>query len=279
MALDLRAPWQWVLQLCGGMGLLFAGSLAAAALASKGQGRRGAQALTLSFVAYSVVMLCIAAHDSAFGTVDDLALALPRWLEFAVSVTMAYAYNTERYVFDITLVLGPAFGISLLIQQGIYMPSPFLPWLTSNLPYLWVTVPTAVSGVVMMIRFAASRWICDHLLADDRRVYSAEWSAAVASDAANSGALPRLAAMSRAIAASLLPEVVRQRHRLRIVTQPDSSTWTSEVWRSSYLRRGRSVVAGPVRPRVSFSRHKKIHGVGNRTVQQPGIYVTIDKSV
>ena len=123
---------------------------------------------------------------------------------------------------------------------------------------LWTTISTAIAAVLIVIRGTAGRWVRDHLLADDRRVYGALWQATMDADA-NAGTLERLAIRTRTVAAALQPELVRQRHRLQLLPGPSGyisdDGCKSGVWHSSYIRRGASAVTGPVRPRVHCCFH------------------------
>ena len=251
MLLDLRPPWQWVLQQCVGFGVLAAAWLAALLLSAQGNGRRAVLGAATGIGTFALLNLCAAVHDSIFGDEDARDLALLRWFAFIELAVLMCAFLEERHILEAIVVFSPLFGVMLLLQQRLCFPNPILPWLTGSMPMIWVTFPTATAVVLIVIRGTAGRWVRDHLLAEDRRVYGALWQATVNADA-NVGALERLAARTRAVAASLQPELVRQRHRLRLIPGPGYSSddgWTS-VWQSSYLRRGASAVTGPVRPRV-----------------------------
>ncbi len=253
MLLDLRPPWQWVLQQCIGFGVLAAAWLVALLLSARGNGRRAVLGATIGIGTFAILNLCAAIHDSIFGDEDARDLALMRWFAFMELTVLVCAFLEERHILETLLFFSPFFGVTLLLQQRLCFPNPILPWLTGNMPMIWATFPTAAALVLIVIRGTAGRWVRDHLLADDRRVYGALWQATVDNDA-NVGMLERLAARTRAVAASLQPELVRQRHRLRLIPGSAGNSsddgWTSGVWQASYLRRGASAVTGPVRPRV-----------------------------
>lgn len=247
---DLRPTWQWVLERCCGLGIVFLGCLMATIQAAQGHGRRAAQLLAVTWGVFSLLSLCIAICNTVMGTEIEDNLLLLQWFVFVELAIVTHAIYAERYILDVMLLVCPAFGATMLLREHYYFNSTVLPVLTENIPYFLGALPAFSAAVLLIARSAAGRWVRDHLLAEDRQAYKVVWDSVVMADAANGGALRLLAARTRVITAALSPEVVRQRHRLRLISSSSSSGWASEIWRSSYLRRGASGVVGPVRPRV-----------------------------
>jgi hypothetical protein len=224
---DLRPPWAWLLQWCGGSAIVTLGVLGASAWGRLGRGRWATMWVAGADLLFAAISAVVAgfAHSASHGHEEERSLSAARWAIALCALFNATVLYTERFVVEGLPVGFLILGVAVVAEKYIYFPNS-IGILGLIAPALWTSFPVVGGVGVLAARHFARRWVSGSLVAADRAVYDAAWTKVATEHPAD---LAHLRDAAACIASGLPRRAARQLHLYAGGGEPDEPlAWSLE---------------------------------------------------
>jgi hypothetical protein len=213
---DLRPPWAWLLQWCGGSAIITIGVLGSSVWGRLGRGHWATLWIAGADLLFAAISAVVAGF-SHFSLAEERSLAVVRWAIAISALCNAATLYTERFVVEGLPVGFLILGIAVVSEKWFYYPNS-IGILSLIAPALWTSFPVMGGVGVMAARHFTRRWVYGSLSAPDRAAYDAVWASVAAEHSAD---LATLRAAANRLATGLPHRTARQLHLCPGGGEPD----------------------------------------------------------
>ena len=211
ITVDLRPPWQWLLQWCAGQAGLALGCITASACGTAGQGRWAAWACVVTYLLFAVISAVVALSHSNSVIAEDQETAISECVVCVGFLLLAGVLAKEKYVAACFPWAYLMICLAIVFDRCAFYPN-MLGFMSLTFPILWAGTPVLVGLCEVFGTLLIRRWVIRDLMKVDNQMFDSVWQAFLLHDR-KFGFLTALDLCAKQISKNCTSSDIRQRHR------------------------------------------------------------------